>query len=230
MKNAFKILSLFLLVSISSFSQVNKYGLKVITKTEDYSLQVSENDSLELVDLEELIPNIKLDIVYATPNNFTGEVIYKSPKAFLRKYVALSLLEVQKELNKKGLGLKVFDAYRPYSATVRFYEVYPDKTFVASPKSGSIHNRASAVDLTIIDLKTGKELEMPTLFDSFSEKASHNYTALSDEVLENRKLLKDIMYKHGFDSYTSEWWHYNSRDSKKYDIMDISFEELMKLE
>ena len=229
MKNTFRLLLLFLLVSISSFSQANKFGLEVISKSEEYALQISENDSLKLIDLEELIPNIKLDIVYATPNNFTGEIIYKSPKAFLRKYVALNLLEVQKELNKSGLGLKIFDAYRPYSATVRFYEVYPDKTFVASPKTGSIHNRASAVDLTIIDLKTGKEIEMPTPFDSFSEKASHNYTELTEDALKNRKLLKDIMYQHGFDSYTSEWWHYNSRSWKKYDIMDISFEELMML-
>ncbi len=229
MKKIFKIIILFLLVSTSISAQVNKYGLVVI-EMEDYSLLSKENDSLKLVDLEKVISNIKLDIVYATPNNFTGEKIYSSPKAFLRKYVAISLLGVQKELNDKGLGLKIFDAYRPYSATVKFYEVYPDKTFVASPKNGSIHNRASAVDLTIIDLKTGVEIEMPTPFDDFSVKASHKYTDLSENALKNRKLLKDIMYKHGFKSYSHEWWHYNYKDWKKYNIMDISFEELIMLE
>lgn len=228
MRNPFKILILFLLVNIYTYGQVNKYGLMVV-EVEDYYLLSNENDSLKLVDLEELIPNIKLDIVYATPNNFTDEKIYSYPKAFLRKHVALSLLEVQKELNDKGLGLKIFDAYRPYSATVKFYEVYPDKTFLASPKNGSIHNRASAVDLTIIDLKTGIELEMPTPFDDFSVKASHKYTDFSEEVLKNRKLLKSIMHKHGFKSYSSEWWHYNYKDWRKYNIMDISFDELIML-
>ena len=228
MKNIFKVLFLFILISTSTFSQVNKYGLEVI-RFEEYSLLSSENDSLKLVDIEDVITNIKLDIIYATPNNFTGEIIYSSPNAFLRKYVAISLLEVQKELNKKGLGLKIFDAYRPYSATVKFYEVYPDKTFVASPKTGSIHNRASAVDLTIINLKTGKEIEMPTPFDDFSVKASHNYNNLTEEVLNNRKLLKNIMYKHGFESYSSEWWHYNYKTWRKYKIMDVSFDELLIL-
>ena len=229
MKNSLRLLFLFIVLNTSAYSQVNKYGLKVITEIEEYALLSGRNDSLKLENLEELIPNIKLDIVYATPNNFTGEVIYLSPNAFLRKHVALSLKEVQKELNKKGLGLKIFDAYRPYSATVKFYNVYPDKTFVASPKTGSVHNRGCAVDLTIIDLKTGKNLEMPTPFDDFTDKASHTYMDLSVEALKNRKLLKEIMYKHGFESYSAEWWHYSFKDWKKYDIMDVSFEELLML-
>lgn len=227
MKNSLKTLFLFLLLSVNISAQLNEYGLKVIEKGE-YSLLSSNNDSLKLVDLEKVIPNIKLDIVYATTNNFTGEKIYSLPKAYLRKYIALELLKVQKELNKKGMGLKVFDAYRPYSATVKFYKVYPDKTFVASPKNGSIHNRASAVDLTIIDLKTHKEIEMPTPFDDFSIKASHKYMNLPDNVLNNRKVLKDIMLKHGFEPYSSEWWHYNYKDWKKYNIMDVSFNELIQ--
>ncbi len=115
-----------------------------------------------------------LDIRYASNNNFTGEVIYNQPKAFVRLPVAKALQEVQSELNSMGLGLKIFDAYRPYAATLRFYEVYPDTMFVAAPWHGSRHNRGCAVDVSLVDLESGNELQMPSAFDDFSEKAMAN--------------------------------------------------------
>ncbi|MEN8122308.1 MAG: M15 family metallopeptidase [Bacteroidota bacterium] len=220
--------SLVLLVVSCGVQQktANKYDLYVVSNIKSYNKLATENPDKEFVDIEKHIPGINLDIRYATKNNFTGQQIYESPKAYIRKPVADALLIIQDELNNKGLAIKIYDAYRPYSATVKFYEVYPDKNFVASPKTGSVHNRGCAVDLSLINIKTGKELEMPTLFDDFTEKASHSYMDLPAKAIENRKLLKDIMTKYGFIIYEAEWWHYSYKDWKEFEIMDISFEEL----
>ena len=143
---------------------------------------MSEEDSSRLlIDLEKFIPGIKLDVRYATKNNFFGAAVYEVEKAFLRLPAAKALKKVQQELNKKGLGLKIFDAYRPYSVTVKFYEKYPDTNFVASAWKGSLHNRGCAVDLTVIDLKSGEEIEMPTEYDDFTERAGINYSNLPEE-------------------------------------------------
>ncbi|MEA4867102.1 MAG: M15 family metallopeptidase [Rikenellaceae bacterium] len=206
----------------------NPYGLEIVSAIEDYEQMVEADSSNLLVNLEHYIPGIVLDIRYATENNFTGKQIYTSPEAWLRKEAADSLLAIQKALNQEGLGIKVFDAYRPYAATLCFYEVYGDTTFVAAPWSGSIHNRGGAIDLTIISLETGEELEMPTPFDEFSEKASHTYEELPQKVKANREKLYQIMTSHGFTHYQHEWWHYNIKGRNKYALMDISFEELKK--
>jgi D-alanyl-D-alanine dipeptidase len=142
--------------------------------------------------------------------------------------VAQALAAAQDSLRKLGLGFKILDAYRPYAGTLYFYEVYPDTTFVASPRTGSIHNRGAAVDLTLICLETGEELEMPTHFDSFSDTASHLFTDLPGHVLENRALLREIMEFFGFHIYEPEWWHYNFTNARSYPLRDVSFEELMK--
>ncbi|MCK5824409.1 MAG: M15 family metallopeptidase [Ichthyobacteriaceae bacterium] len=227
MKNILKLLFIAIALSVNvNAQQINKYGLKVVSNIETYNAQVKENPNNKLVDLENIIENIALDIVYATPNNFTGEIIYSAPKAYLRKPVAYALLKVEEELNIQGLGLKILDAYRPYRATVKFYNVYEDKTFVASPRTGSIHNRGGAVDLTLINLKTGKELQMPTPFDEFTKRASHLCTDLPKQAIINRNMLKEIMYKHGFLDYVDEWWHYSYFKAKDFDVLDISFDEL----
>jgi zinc D-Ala-D-Ala dipeptidase len=200
--------------------------LNVISNPRMYHEMIQAHPDSRLVDLEEIIPGIVLDIRYATKNNFTGKKIYKSPKAYLRLPVSKALQGVQEELNTMGLAIKVFDAYRPYSATVKFYEVYPDTNFVAAPWHGSRHNRGCAVDLTIIDLATGNELEMPTPFDDFSDKAHHDYMDLPPKAIENRTLLKEIMAKHGFSKYDYEWWHYDFIGWEKFDLMNIPFEEL----
>lgn len=180
-----------------------------------------------MIDIKHYIPEIVLDIRYATTNNFTKEQIYTLPKAFLRKPVADSLKKVQMELSKIGLGIKVFDAYRPYSATLKFYEVFPDTTYVAAPWRGSRHNYGCAVDLTLIELKTGRELRMPTEFDDFTSKAHHDYNDLPKDVIENRELLRKVMEKYGFKIYPDEWWHYDFYDWQNYEILDIQFEKLV---
>jgi len=214
------------ITSCDSTKKKNINDLNIITDIATYNNSKKIDPDKQLVNIKEIIPDVILDIRYATTNNFTGKQIYNSPDAFVRKPVAEALAKIQKELNSEGLGLKIFDAYRPYAATVKFYEIYPDTNFVAAPWRGSVHNRGCAVDVTLINLKTGKELKMPTPFDDFTEKASHSFTDMPEQVLQNRQTLKDIMTKHGFKIYDAEWWHYSFRDWEKYELMDISFEEL----
>lgn len=220
-------LLLFLLISWQQQSQkANPYRLQIVSTIAEYDLLVQKDPSNKLVDLEKTIKDVILDIRYATPNNFTHQTIYQAPKAFARKPVAEALEKIQRELKSRGLGIKIYDAYRPYAVTLKFFEVYPDTTFVASPQKGSKHNRGCAIDLTLVDLKSGKELEMPTLFDDFTEKATHAYMNLSPEALNNKKLLRETMSRYGFIPYESEWWHYDYNSWRNYQIMDLSFEEL----
>lgn len=204
----------------------NPYNLDIISDIESYNKSIEEDSDNELVDLEGYIPYLKLDIRYATDNNFVGQTIYTAPKAYLRKPVADALYRVQAELIEEGYGIKVFDAYRPYEATLLFYETYLDTTFVASPRTGSVHNKGCAVDLTIIDLISGLEIEMPTAFDDFTEQASIDFMDLPQHIIDNREKLISIMKRHGFDPYKAEWWHFNFRERAKYKLMNLSFKEL----
>lgn len=204
----------------------NPFGLKIIYCSNDYNKLVKENSEMELIDLEKLIPNIVLDIRYATKNNFTKEVIYTEAKAFARKPVAEALRKVQDSLAHHNLKIKIYDAYRPYAASVKFYEVYPDTNFVANPKYGSRHNRGCAVDITLLDLSTGIEIPMPTDYDDFSEKAHPEYINFSKEIIENRTFLFNIMAHFGFKYYPTEWWHFDYQGWENYPLMDLSFEQL----
>lgn len=209
---------------VQSYAQY-KYGITPVQYSR-YVAQAKADSSKQLINLQEFVPGLKLDIRYATSNNFTGEKIYNLPRAYARRPVAQALKNIQAELKEQGLGIKIFDAYRPYKATVKFYEVYKDTTYVASPYKGSRHNRGCALDLTLVELKTGKELTMPTGYDSFKKEAWPS-TPVKDPVLrKNRDTLIGIMQKHGFKVNGSEWWHYDFRGWSKYEILDIDFEEL----
>ena len=205
----------------------SKYGLKTISSLSDYKQQVSADPRQAIVPLDKYIPGIRLDIRYATSNNIMHRPMYRTAAAFLRLPAAEALKDIQQELKPLGYGLKIYDGYRPYSVTVAFYEAYHDSNFVASPYTGSRHNRGCAVDLTLIDLQTGKELDMPTPYDDFTEKASATYKDLPEHAQKNRKLLQDVMLKHGFVIYPSEWWHFDFEGWKAYPVMDLTFEELM---
>jgi zinc D-Ala-D-Ala dipeptidase len=207
----------------------NKYGLQVVDNPELYKVLLSEDSSKMLVDLEDYIPWIMTDIKYASEDNFYGQPVYPEGKVFLRHPAAEALKNVQDELLKQGKVLKVFDAYRPYSVTVLFYEKIKDTNFVASAWKGSRHNRGCAVDLTIADLKTGKELRMPTEYDDFTERASIDYMDISTEEKNNRNLLQSLMQKYGFKPLKSEWWHFDYYEWKKYELTDISFDDLEEI-
>ncbi len=181
----------------------------------------------DFVDIREINPNIRLDIRYATDNNFLHRAVYPQARCFLRYETARALSEVQNELESIGLGIKVFDGYRPLSVQKMMWEIMPDNRYVADPAKGSRHNRGAAVDVTLVD-STGKELEMPTPFDSFSERAHHDYNKLPARVRLNRWILKTVMEKHGFKPIRTEWWHYDLTGWQKYPVEDFSFEELEK--
>jgi D-alanyl-D-alanine dipeptidase len=215
-----------MLLAITTQAQY-KYGLKV-TNLKEYQASIKQNPRKELIDLEQYIPGIVLDIRYATTNNFTGEKIYNLAKAYARKPVADAVKRAQAELQKQGLGIKIFDAYRPYKATVKFYEVYKDTTYVASPYRGSRHNRGCAIDMTIINLKTGEELKMPTGYDSFQKEAWPKTPIKDPEARKNRALIIQVMEKQGFKVNSSEWWHFDFIGWRNYEVLDIDFEELAK--
>jgi len=181
----------------------------------------------DLVDMKEVNPRIVVDMRYASEDNFTKKKLYDSNTCFLRKSVAVKLNSVQKELERMNLGLKVWDCYRPLAVQRIFWAILPDERYVANPDKGSRHNRASAVDLTLVDSQ-GKELRMPTGFDDFSPRAGHGYQALPDQAIGNRELLKGLMEKAGFISLPEEWWHYDDENWMKFDLMDIPFQDLIK--
>lgn len=227
----FKHLILLLGLFVSQFisAQDNPHGLAIVSDVERYQAQVQQNPSVEFVDLSVYAPEIRLDIRYATDNNFTGDVIYEQAKAYVRIHVAKALNRINKQLAKEGLALKVYDAYRPYAATLKFYKVYPDTNYVAAPWTGSVHNRGCAVDVTLIDKESGKELEMPTKFDDFTDKAAPNARDVSPEAAKNRDKLIKVMNKYGFIVNANEWWHYDMKGWEEYDLMDISFSELAQI-
>lgn len=204
---------------------LNPYGLK-ISSYADYKDSCNKNSNYQLLELKEHLPGIVLDIRYATKDNFMKRVMYKQPRAFARRPVVQQLKKIQAALEGKGYGLKIFDAYRPYSTTVAFFKQVSDKNFVANPKKGSRHNRGCAVDLTLTDLKTGKEIPMPTPYDSFAAEAAVTYTNLPLQVIKNRQLLISTMQQFGFRVLENEWWHFDFVGWQHYDLMDIPFSRL----
>jgi D-alanyl-D-alanine dipeptidase len=181
----------------------------------------------DLVDIKKVNPRIIVDMKYATEDNFTKKRIYDSNTCYLRNSTAVKLDAVQKELERMSLGLKVWDCYRPMAVQQILWQILPDERYVANPKKGSRHNRASSVDVTLVDSQ-GKELQMPTGFDDFSPRAHHHYKDLPDQAIRNRELLKGLMEKAGFIPLSEEWWHYDDKEWKKFDILDIPFRDLLK--
>ena len=184
----------------------------------------------ELVDLTKLDDTIKLDIRYATTNNFLKTPFYTSAKAYMQKPAAEAVDRVHKKLAKDGYGLLIFDAYRPWAVTKMFWEATPPKQriFVADPSKGSRHNRGCAVDLTLYDLKTGKPVEMVGGYDEMSDRSYPEYFGGTSLQRWHRELLRQAMESEGFTVYEAEWWHFDYKDWKKYGILNKTFEELEK--
>jgi len=211
-------------VACTTAIPANRYGLRVVPDFATYERLAQRDSSKRLVDLESL--GIPIDIRYATSNNFMHQPLYPIAKAYLRAPAARALADVQRELAPRGLGVNVFDAYRPYSITEKMWEPIKNPDFVADPAKGSRHNRGAAVDLTLIDLRTGEELPMPTPYDDFTERARHDFNDLPADAIANRALLRDVMTKHGFDPLPSEWWHYDFRGWERFELMDVGLEAL----
>ncbi len=164
-------------------------------------------------EITQLDHSILLDLRYATVHNFVKTPLYPCPRAFLRFEVATALHQAQASLQKKGFGLKIFDAYRPASIQKRLWKIKPDERYVANPAKGSMHNRGMALDLTIVD-KNGRELDMGTPYDYFGVEAYHDHPHPNPVVRANRKLLLETMEAHGFRHTRTEWWHYSLKGQK----------------
>ncbi len=182
-------------------------------------------ETSDLVNIADMDSTIIIDLKYATTDNFFGDTLYSANICLLRKTVAERLVRVQQDLRKKGYGLKVWDGYRPLSVQKKMWEKVPDANYVANPKTGSNHNRAAAVDVTLVDLQ-GNELEMPTGFDDFSDKAASANPNVTEKALKHRTILQQAMRGQGFETIRSEWWHFNDPDRKKYSVLDVPLKKL----
>jgi D-alanyl-D-alanine dipeptidase len=181
----------------------------------------------DLVELVRLDPTIKLDIRYATTNNFLGAPVYTQARAFLQRPAAEALLRAHRELHAQGYGLLIHDGYRPWYVTKIFWDATPDdkKIFVADPAEGSKHNRGCAVDLSLYDLKTGKEVTMPSGYDEMTDRAFVDYAGGTPEERARRAVLRRAMEKQDFQVNSKEWWHFDYKDWKQYPILNLKFED-----
>ena len=186
-------------------------------ETKETTPKVSPQD---MVNLAEFIPGIQINLRYATPNNFTGAIIYEDDIAYLRRGTAEKLKAAQAEFVTHGYTIKVWDAYRPPAAQFKLWEKVPDARFVINPHKGySYHSRGVAVDVTLVDEK-GREVIMPTGFDDFTARANRDYSDLDQETAANARFLEEIMVKHGFSSIYYEWWHFIDSDKDKYPVYE----------
>jgi D-alanyl-D-alanine dipeptidase len=176
--------------------------------------------AIPLVDVVELDSTFVLDVRYATPDNFTGKTLYPVARCLLRPDVAARLLRVHARLHAAGLGLKLYDCYRPLSIQRELWARVPDERYVANPAKGSRHNRGAAVDLTLVD-SGGRELPMPTEYDNFTPQAHRDYGGGTAEQRANRERLENAMLQEGFLPLPTEWWHFDDPRWKDYAILDV---------
>ena len=198
-------------------------------------ITIGQTSANTLVKVKEIIPDIEIELKYATIDNFTKQILYPSNICFLAFGAVENLKLVQDSLRNinsyngvkysHGLGLKIWDGFRPRSVQYRMWEIVPDPRYVADPNIGSSHNRGGAVDLTIIDFSTKDELDMPTTFDFFGVEAHHEYMDHPLEVIANRELLKNLMTSvGGFSIHAEEWWHYKYPPSDDFPLFDLELE------
>ncbi|MFS8084956.1 MAG: M15 family metallopeptidase, partial [Acidobacteriota bacterium] len=191
--------------------------------------ETGEFRPLDLVELTKLDPTIKLEIRYATTNNFLGTKFYSQARAFMQRPAAEAVVRANRKLKQYGYGLLVHDAYRPWYVTKVFWEATPadKKIFVADPSKGSRHNRGCAVDLTLYDLKTKKPVEMVSTYDETTARAYPDYPGGTSLQRWHRKLLRDAMEAEGFTVYEAEWWHFDYKDWRQYRIGNVAFEQIL---
>ena len=197
-----------------------KYLLQLFILLSVSSLLAQQND---FVLLRSLSNDFVFDMKYATSDNFLKQAVYDCGECYLRKSTAKALVKANEEFKSLGYRIKLFDCYRPLSVQKKMWKILPGTHYVANPAKGSKHNRGAAVDLTLVDAQ-GKELDMGTLFDFFGKKAHHTCTTLPKKVLENRKLLKDVLNKYNFKSIFSEWWHYEYRPEMQSKVEDFQWQ------
>lgn len=225
------IIFLFTDANISAQSNVvNKYGLFVVKDVKILQREITADPDKQMMNLQKAIPDLLLDLKYATTHNFMHRKLYPLlHTTYLRLPAAAALKKAIAELKEQNLTIKILDAYRPYSVTEAMWEQVKDNRYAADPSKGSGHNRGIAVDVTLIHLHSKKELPMGTGFDNFSDTAHQDFTGLPAKILQNRLLLKTIMEKYGFKSLDSEWWHFSLPNATAFELLDVSFDELKKM-
>lgn len=201
---------------------------KVINTTQEYQKTLRDAPAKKMVSLLDHIPGVIPDIRYATPNNCIGKKLYDQPMAFLRREPAEALKKVQTGLQKQGLSLVIYDAYRPLSVTKAIWEKVHDRRYAADPANGSGHNRGLSVDITLCYAATHKRLDMGTDFDSFSDSASFSFKYLPADIIANRSLLRKVMMQCGFVPLETEWWHFSWPNTGGCEILDLDFDTLDK--
>ncbi|HET6408213.1 MAG TPA: M15 family metallopeptidase [Chthoniobacteraceae bacterium] len=180
----------------------------------------------ELVDLRKAEAGLKFDVRYASAANFTHERLYPTPDVYLRKDAAAALLRVQRDLRKDGLGLKIFDGYRPYHVQQKMWDLVRDERYVSNPaKTAGRHTRGTAIDVTLVD-RSGRELPMPTAYDDFTERAHREAAGIPDAARANSKRLESAMARHGFQPYPFEWWHFDFTGWEQHPPLDVPFAAL----
>ncbi|KFC57724.1 hypothetical protein FEM08_34920 [Flavobacterium gilvum] len=202
---------LFLLNQLNCFSQINQNDLTQ-----------NVNDTT-FVNLKEYSQDFVYDMKYATADNFLKSKVYDCAECYLRYKTVKALILANERFMKKGLKIKIFDCYRPLDIQKKMWAIVPNPEYVANPSKGSIHNRGGAVDITLVDFD-GKELDMGTSFDFFGKEASHDFPDFSKEIKNNRNLLRKIMAKEHFNSFDSEWWHYNLKAGLKDTVSNFKWE------
>ena len=172
-----------------------------------------------LIDIRSIAPDIMLDMRYATTNNFLKQAVYSKARCLLRDPVARSIQRAQEDLKIQGYGLKIYDCYRPLSVQKAMWKIFPDGRYVANPATGSRHNRGAAVDVTLVDSQ-GRDLEMPSEFDDFSDRAHRNSSAMTDTARKDVQILTTALEAQGLTTIDSEWWHYDGPNWRQYGILN----------
>jgi D-alanyl-D-alanine dipeptidase len=203
----------FLLFVVNCSSQVVASSSKPLAAVNDTTF----------VNLKDYSQDFVYDMKYATEDNFLKSKVYDCAECFLRYKTVKALILANQRFMKKGFKIKIFDCYRPLDIQKRMWKIVPNPKYVANPSKGSIHNRGGAVDITLVDLN-GKELDMGTAFDYFGIEASHGYSSFSDEIKNNRKFLKKNMEKECFNSFDSEWWHYNLKAALNDKVSNVKWD------
>jgi D-alanyl-D-alanine dipeptidase len=207
---------------ITSFTTENKALVRNHIKTSAKNSYQDFNDTT-FVNLKDYSNDFIYDMKYATTDNFLKEKVYDCAECYLRLKTVKSLIKANSEFISKGFKIKIFDCYRPLDIQKKMWTIVSNPEYVADPKKGSIHNRGGAVDITLVD-KNGTEVNMGTAFDYFGIESGHLYPNFPEEILQNRKLLKDIMLQNDFSSFDSEWWHYNLKNSNSDSLSNFKWE------
>ncbi|MCF6169670.1 MAG: hypothetical protein L3J66_01660 [Bacteroidales bacterium] len=217
--------SILFLIPAALSGQVHN-AVAVIGDTATYLEQISENPNNELTNLEDFVPGLKCDIRLATKNGISGKPLYKEAKAYVRKPAAVSLGIVQEALSRRGLGLTIFAAYRPYHISKILNEQSENAKSKGFSENYLKHSRGASVDVSLISLATHEEIQMPSGYALQTDAAQSDYMDLPVNVLENRAILIQVMQQHGFRVSPLQWWHFDFMGWQAFNLTDLSFEEL----